>query len=89
MIYSYLTINITHYCKENYANIYIEHRRNKEEMNEALMAFPVYYIYRRHGGVRKEPGVKTPFQAIEKPVVSKAEPWFMLKPEILKKSLHF
>ena len=86
MIYSYLTINITHYCKENYANIYIEHRRNKEEMNEALMAFPVYYIYRRHGGVRKEPGVKTPFQAIEKPVVSKAEPWFMLKPEIFKQN---
>jgi len=43
----------------------------------------VYYmLYRRHGGVRKELGVKTPFQAIEKPVVSKAEPWFMLKPEI-------
>jgi len=28
-----------------------------------------------HGGVRKELGVKTPFQAVEKPVVSKAEPW--------------
>jgi len=41
--------------------------RLKEEMNEALMAFPVYYmLYGRHGGVRKEPGVKTPFQAIEK-----------------------
>ncbi|MDN5297442.1 MAG: hypothetical protein PWQ71_1548, partial [Bacteroidota bacterium] len=39
--------------------------------------------------VRKEPGVKNPFQAVEKPVVSKADPWFMLKPEILKKSLHF
>jgi len=31
-------------------------------MNEALMAFPVYYmLYRRHGGVRKEPGLKTHF----------------------------
>ncbi|MBP8960388.1 MAG: DDE-type integrase/transposase/recombinase [Bacteroidales bacterium] len=51
--------------KENYAN--------KEEMNEALMAFLVYYMrYRRHGGVRKEMGVKTSFQAVEK--------WFMLKP---------
>ena len=58
--------------KENYAN--------KEEMNEALMAFLVYYmLYRRHGGVRKELGVKTPFQAVEKR--------FMLKPEIFKKIL--
>jgi len=44
--------------KENYAN--------KEEMNDALMAFLVYYmLYRRHGGVRKELNVKTPFQAVE------------------------
>jgi len=28
-----------------------------------------------HGGVRKELDVKTPFQAVEKPAVSKAEPW--------------
>ena len=66
--------------KENYANIYIEHCRNKEEMNDALMAFPVYYmLYGRHGGVRKELRVKTPFQAVEK--------WFMLKPEIFKQNL--
>ena len=65
--------------KENYANIYIEHGRNKEEMNDALMAFPVYYmLYGRHGGVRKELRVKTPFQAVEK--------WFMLKPEIFKQN---
>jgi len=32
--------------------------------------------------VRKELGIKTPFQAVEKPMVSKAEPWFMLKYEI-------
>ncbi|MDK2838006.1 MAG: hypothetical protein PWR15_1075 [Bacteroidota bacterium] len=43
------------------------------------MAFPVYYmLYGRHGEVRKEPGVKTPFQAIEK--------WFMLKSEIFKQN---
>ncbi len=65
--------------KDNYANIYIEHSRNKEEMNNALMAFLVYYmLYRRHGGVRKELNVKTPFQAVEK--------WFMLKPEIFKQN---
>ena len=53
--------------KENYTN--------KEEMNDALMAFLVYYmLYRRHGGVKKELRVKTPFDAIEK--------WFELKPEI-------
>lgn len=58
--------------KENYAN--------KEEMNEALMVFLVYYmLYRRHGGVRKNPAVKTPLQAIEK--------WFMLKSEIFKQNL--
>ena len=48
-------------------------------MNEALMAFLVYYmLYRRHGGVRKESGVKTPFQVVEKR--------FMLKPEIFKQN---
>jgi hypothetical protein len=48
-------------------------------MNDALMAFLVYYmLYRRHGGVRKELNVKTPFQAVEK--------WFMLKPEIFKQN---
>ena len=57
--------------KENYAN--------KEEMNDALMAFLVYYmLYRRHGGVIKELNVKTPFQAVEK--------WFILKPEIFRVS---
>ena len=56
-------------------------------MNETLMAFHVYYMfYRRHGGVRKELGVKTPFQAAEKPVVSKAEPWFELKPGIFRQN---
>jgi len=72
--------------KENYSDIYIEHSRNKEEMNSALISFLVHYmLYRRHGSLRKELNIKTPFNAVEKPVVSKAEPWFELKlfrPEI-------
>jgi hypothetical protein len=41
-------------------------------MNDALMAFLVYYmLYRRHGGVRKELNVKTPFQGVEKMVYVK------------------
>jgi len=42
--------------------------------------------YKRHGGLRKELRVKTPFQAVEKPVVSKAEAWFMLKYEIFNQN---
>ena len=33
-----------------------------------------YILYRRHGSLRKELNVKTPFDAIEK--------WFEIKPEI-------
>jgi len=36
--------------------------------------------------VRKELRIKTHFQAVEKPVVSKAEPWFILKHEIFKQN---
>ena len=65
--------------KENYADIYIEHSRNKEEMNSAFMAFLFYYmLYRRHSGVRKELNVKTPFDAIEK--------WFEINPKIFKEN---
>jgi hypothetical protein len=32
-------------------------------------------IYRRYGSLKKEPGVRTPFEAVEK--------WYELKPEIL------
>jgi hypothetical protein len=40
-------------------------------MNNALINFLLHYIlYRRHGSLRKELNVKTPYQAIEKPVVS-------------------
>jgi len=55
--------------KEKYAD--------KEEMNTHLMKFLVFYIlYRRHGSLKKELGVRTPFEAMEK--------WYELKPEIFK-----
>ena len=48
---------------------------NKVDMNADLIQFLVYYnLNRRHGSLRKEINVKTPFQATEK--------WFLLKPEI-------
>ena len=50
---------------------------NSTEMSKDLMDFLVYYnIYRRHGSLRKELDVKTPFQALEK--------WFVIKPELFK-----
>src|SRR5680860_552231 len=58
---------------------------NKEEMQNELLKFLMYYIlYRRHGSLRKELNVKTPFDAIEK--------WFEIKPEIflqIQKPLEF
>ncbi len=51
----------------------------KEEMNSHLMRFLVFYLlYRRHGSLKRELGVKTPFEAVEK--------WFELKPEIILKN---
>ena len=48
---------------------------NLEMMNQDLMNFLVHYnLYRRHGSLRKELKVKTPFNAIEK--------WNQLNPEI-------
>lgn len=50
---------------------------NKQQMNNDLMSFLVHYnLYRRHGSLRKELNVKTPFDAIEK--------WYKIKPEIFK-----
>jgi len=50
---------------------------NLEQMNQDLMSFLVLYnLYRRHGSLRRELKVKTPFNAIEK--------WFEIKPEIFK-----
>jgi transposase InsO family protein len=52
---------------------------NLEQMNRDLMRFLVHYnLYRRHGGVRKELKVKTPFDALEK--------WFSIKPELFKQT---
>ncbi len=46
-------------------------------MNVDLMNFLVYYnLYRRHGSLRRELKVKTPFNAVEK--------WYELDPEIFK-----
>jgi transposase-like protein len=48
-----------------------------KEMNADLMQFLVHYnLYRRHGSLRRELKVKTPFNAIEK--------WRELDPEIFK-----
>ena len=56
-----------------------EEYQDKNEMKVALMSFLVHYLlYRRHGGVRKELKVKTPFNAVEK--------WFEMKPEIFKEN---
>jgi len=57
--------------KHNYENI--------EQINSDLMRFVVFYnLYRRHGGLRKELNVKTPFDAIEK--------WYEIKPEIFNQN---
>lgn len=48
-----------------------------EEMNIDLMNFLVHYnLYRRHGSLRRELKVKTPFDAIEK--------WYQMDPGIFK-----
>lgn len=52
-----------------------EQYADKDQMNTQLMKFLVFYlIYRRHGSLKRELGVKTPFEAVEK--------WFELKPEL-------
>jgi len=54
-----------------------------EEMDNDLMRFLVHYnLYRRHGSLRRELKVKTPFNAVEK--------WFELDPKIFKqKTIEF
>lgn len=48
-----------------------------QEMNDDLMQFLVHYnLYKRHGSLRRELKVKTPFNAVEK--------WHELDPEIFK-----
>lgn len=52
---------------------------DKEQMNNDLMGFIVQYnLHRRHGSLRKELNVKTPFDAIEI--------WYKIKPEIFKQN---
>lgn len=52
---------------------------NLEQMNQDLMKFLIHYnLYRRHGSLRKELKVKTPFNAVEK--------WSQLEPEIFKET---
>ena len=55
----------------------------QEEMKTDLMKFLIFYLlFRRHGSLKKELGVKTPFEAVEK--------WYELKPEIfLQRPLSF
>ena len=50
-----------------------------EEMNRDLMEFLVHYnLYRRHGSLRRELKVKTPYDAVEK--------WYELDPDIFKEN---
>jgi transposase-like protein len=50
---------------------------NRLEMEQDLLGFLTFYnLFRRHGSLRKELNVKTPFQAVET--------WFDIKPEIFK-----
>jgi len=51
--------------------------QNKQQMDRDMMEFLCYYnLYRRHGSLRKELNVKTPFQAVEK--------WYEIEPELFK-----
>jgi transposase-like protein len=51
--------------------------KSLEEMKNDLFKFLKFYnLYRRHGSIRRELKVKTPFDAIEK--------WYQMKPEIFK-----
>jgi len=52
---------------------------NLEQMNQDLMSFLVHYnLYRRHGSLRRELKVKTPYNAVEK--------WHELDPKIFKEN---
>ena len=52
---------------------------NLKQMNQDLMSFLVHYnLYRRHGSLRRELKVKTPYNAVEK--------WYELDPKIFKEN---
>ncbi len=56
-----------------------EKYENLQKMIFELNVFLIHYmLYKRHGGVRKELNVKTPFNAIEK--------WYELKPELFNQN---
>ena len=53
--------------------------KNLEQMCNDLTKFLIYYnLYRRHGGLRREINVKTPFNAVEK--------WYEINPKIFKEN---
>ena len=57
--------------KEQYAS--------NKDMEVALMQFLVFYmLYRKHGSLKRELGVRTPYEAVEK--------WYEFKPEILSQN---
>lgn len=59
------------------ATIKVEEYQNIEELKESLNKFLIYYLFtRRHGSLRKELKVRTPYEAIES--------WFKTKPELFK-----
>jgi len=59
--------------------IKVNQYNNVEQMNNDLTRFLKHYnLYRRHGSLRRELKVKTPFNAIEK--------WHEIKPEIFKEN---
>ena len=50
-----------------------------KQMNQDLMSFLVHYnLYRRHGSLRRELNVKTPYNAVKK--------WYELDPKIFKQN---
>ena len=50
---------------------------NKVELQKGLTDFLIFYnLYRRHGALKNELNVKTPFEAVLK--------WFEIKPELFK-----
>lgn len=62
------------------ATILLEKYENKEQMSNSLQKFLRYYILsRKHGSLRKELKVRTPFEALEK--------WHELSPEIFKENI--
>jgi len=61
------------------ATIKVEEYENIEEVKKDLNKFLIFYNFnRRHGSLKRELKVRTPFEAIQS--------WFQTKPEIFKSS---